>query len=183
MVEQLEGLVQAGKILRWGVSNFDADDLDELRAFVDERVGGYKRPRGYEVRDELPRTDAGVIEQVAASIAKLLPEMVDFLQDAGYTRVAVSIDARSGDTLSELPRQVRDLEARGVNVRVLFLDAKTETLLKRFSETRRRHPLSTGGDLTVAECIEDAESVSILRDMGVHLGQGWHFGKPLVEPP
>jgi long-chain acyl-CoA synthetase len=34
-------------------------DLDELRAFVDERVGGYKRPREYEVRDELPRTDSG----------------------------------------------------------------------------------------------------------------------------
>ena len=34
-------------------------DLDELRAFVDERVGGYTRPREYEVRDELPRTDAG----------------------------------------------------------------------------------------------------------------------------
>jgi acyl-CoA synthetase (AMP-forming)/AMP-acid ligase II len=34
-------------------------DLDELRAFVDERIGGYKRPREYEVRDELPRTDSG----------------------------------------------------------------------------------------------------------------------------
>ena len=34
-------------------------DLEELRAFVDERVGGYKRPRTYEVRDELPRTDSG----------------------------------------------------------------------------------------------------------------------------
>jgi acyl-CoA synthetase (AMP-forming)/AMP-acid ligase II len=34
-------------------------DLDELRAFVDARVGGYKRPRDYEVRDELPRTDSG----------------------------------------------------------------------------------------------------------------------------
>ena len=34
-------------------------DLDELRAFVDSRVGGYKRPRAYEVRPELPRTDAG----------------------------------------------------------------------------------------------------------------------------
>ncbi len=34
-------------------------DLDELRAFVEERVGGYKRPRDYEVRDELPRTDSG----------------------------------------------------------------------------------------------------------------------------
>jgi long-chain acyl-CoA synthetase len=34
-------------------------DLDELRAFVDERLGGYKRPRAYEVRDELPRTESG----------------------------------------------------------------------------------------------------------------------------
>jgi long-chain acyl-CoA synthetase len=34
-------------------------DLDELRAFVDARVGGYKRPRDYEVRDELPRTESG----------------------------------------------------------------------------------------------------------------------------
>ncbi len=34
-------------------------DVDELRAFVDERVGGYKRPREYEVRDELPRTESG----------------------------------------------------------------------------------------------------------------------------
>jgi acyl-CoA synthetase (AMP-forming)/AMP-acid ligase II len=37
----------------------EAIDLDELRSFVESRVGGYKRPRAYEVRDELPRTDAG----------------------------------------------------------------------------------------------------------------------------
>ena len=49
--------------------------------------------------------------------AKLLPEMVDFLQGAGHMRVAVSIDARSGDTINQLPRQIRDLEARGINVR------------------------------------------------------------------
>lgn len=95
--------------------------------------------------------------------AKLLPEMVDFLQAAGYTRVAVSIDARSGDTLNQLPRQVGDLKARGVDVRVLFLDAKTDSLIKRFSETRRRHPLSNDG-LTVAECI--AQERNLLADIG-----------------
>ncbi len=95
--------------------------------------------------------------------AKLLPEMVDFLQSAGYTRGAVSIDARSGDTLDLLPRQVNDLKARGIDVRVLFLDAKTDTVLKRFSETRRRHPLSNG-DLTVAECI--AREREMLADIG-----------------
>lgn len=95
--------------------------------------------------------------------AKLLPEMVDFLQGAGYTRSAVSIDARSGDTLNLLPRQINDLKARGVDVRVLFLDSKTDTLLKRFSETRRRHPLSSA-DLTVAECI--ARERELLADIG-----------------
>ncbi len=94
--------------------------------------------------------------------ALLLPPLVDFLQSAGYTRVAVSIDARSGDTLGQLPQQVRELKARGIDVRVLFLDAKTETLLKRFSETRRRHPLSNN-DLTVAECI--AKERGMLADL------------------
>src|SRR4030081_2923177 len=84
--------------------------------------------------------------------AKLLPATVDFLQEAGYQRVAVSIDARSGDTLSQLPQLIDGLKARGIDVRVLFLESKTEPLLKRFSETRRRHPLSAG-ELTVAECV------------------------------
>ncbi|MDB5812691.1 MAG: hypothetical protein JWN94_4813 [Betaproteobacteria bacterium] len=95
--------------------------------------------------------------------AKLLPEMAEFLREARYTRVAVSIDARSGDALNELPRQVRDLKARGIDVRVLFLEAKTETLLKRFSETRRRHPLSAG-ELTVAECV--ARERELLAEIG-----------------
>ena len=101
--------------------------------------------------------------------AKLLPEMVNFLQGAGYTRVAVSIDARSGDTLNQLPQQVGDLKARGVDVRVLFLDAKADTLLKRFSETRRRHPLSNG-DLTVAECVaREREMLAVIGGLSHHL--------------
>jgi len=84
--------------------------------------------------------------------AKLLPEMMAFLERAGHQHIAVSIDARSGDTLADLPQQLAALRARGIEARVLFLDAQTETLLRRFSETRRRHPLSADG-LTVAECI------------------------------
>jgi len=99
--------------------------------------------------------------------AKLLPEMVSFLHGSGYMRVAVSIDARSGDTLSLLPQQVSELKARGVDVRVLFLDAKADALLKRFSETRRRHPLSNG-KLTVAECI------SLEREMLADIGSVSH---------
>jgi UPF0042 nucleotide-binding protein len=106
----------------------------------------------------------------------LLPEMVGFLHDAGYSRVAVSIDARSGDALAGLPRHVQELKAQGIDVRVLFLEAKTETLLKRFSETRRRHPLSTG-ELTVAECI--ARERELLANIG---GDSHHIDTSELNP-
>ncbi|HEX9673377.1 MAG TPA: RNase adapter RapZ [Burkholderiales bacterium] len=85
--------------------------------------------------------------------ARLLPQTVGFLAGAGHPRAALSIELRSADALAELPRQLADFRARGHDVRVLFLEAKTDTLIKRFSETRRRHPLSDGGR-TLTECIE-----------------------------
>jgi UPF0042 nucleotide-binding protein len=84
--------------------------------------------------------------------ANLLASVVDSLLGAGYARVAVSVDVRSGPTLKELPTSIAALRSR-VDPRVLFLDAKTETLVKRFSETRRRHPLSDD-TRTLPECIE-----------------------------
>ncbi len=84
--------------------------------------------------------------------AKLLPDLVSFLDTAGYRRVALSIDVRSGNTLVDLPQHVANLKRNGADIRILFLEAKTETLIKRFSETRRRHPLSEG-ELTIPECI------------------------------
>ncbi|MCD6663813.1 MAG: RNase adapter RapZ [Comamonas sp.] len=58
-------------------------------------------------------------------------------------RVALAIDVRSATALPLVPQQLDQLRASGVKVQVLFLDARTETLVRRFSETRRRHPLST----------------------------------------
>jgi UPF0042 nucleotide-binding protein len=85
--------------------------------------------------------------------AKLLTSLVDFLDQAGYARVAVSVDVRSGQGLDELPRTMQALRGRIGDAKVLFLEAKTDTLVKRFSETRRRHPLSDGIS-TLPECIE-----------------------------
>jgi UPF0042 nucleotide-binding protein len=85
--------------------------------------------------------------------AHLLPGLADFLGSANETRVAVSVDVRSGLTLEDLPAWVIELRRRAIDLRVLFLDAKTDTLVKRFSETRRRHPLSDD-TRTLPECIE-----------------------------
>jgi UPF0042 nucleotide-binding protein len=85
--------------------------------------------------------------------ARLLPQTVGYLAGAGHPHVALSVELRSPEALTELLRQLADFRAGGHDVRVLFLEAKTDTLIKRFSETRRRHPLSDGV-LTLTECIE-----------------------------
>jgi UPF0042 nucleotide-binding protein len=84
--------------------------------------------------------------------ATLLLEVVDFLAEAGHDKAAVSIDARSA-ALAALPEHVASLRGRGVDCRVLYLEASTPALLRRFSETRRRHPLA-GRSLTLSEAIE-----------------------------
>ena len=57
-------------------------------------------------------------------------------------RVAIAIDVRSATALPQVPTQLAELRAQGVQLQTLFLDASTDTLVRRFSETRRRHPLS-----------------------------------------
>ena len=83
--------------------------------------------------------------------ATLLLEVVDFLAEAGHDRAAVSVDARSA-AVAALPETIAKLRSRGVDCRVLYLEANSPTLLRRFSETRRRHPLASSG-LTLSEAI------------------------------
>jgi len=97
--------------------------------------------------------------------AKLLMETVDFLAEAGHDRAAVSIDARSA-SLPALPEHIEQLKRRGVEVRVLYLEASSSALLRRFSETRRRHPL-TGQGLTLAEAIDKERTLLAgIADLG-----------------
>ncbi len=89
-----------------------------LRAFEDA---------GYDCVDNLPVT--------------LLENLIQTLQSEHCERVAVAIDARRGQTIAQLPQILENLR-RDHQVRVIFLNADTNTLIQRFSETRRRHPLS-----------------------------------------
>jgi UPF0042 nucleotide-binding protein len=104
---------------------------------------------------------------------RFLPELAAFLERNGYTRLAVAIDARSGDSLSELPGTIVGLREGGHDVRVLFLNASTQALIQRFSETRRRHPLSTmsGEEGATTQVLGDAiererELVGSLAEVG-----------------
>ena len=83
---------------------------------------------------------------------KLINALVDALSASGTLRSALTMDARSGADLADFPAHVAGLRARGINVKMIYLDAKDDTLIKRFSETRRRHPLSDNNN-TLPECI------------------------------
>lgn len=109
--------------------------------------------------------------------ADLLAGLVNHLQAAGYTHIAVSVDVRSANSVRHLPTLLTKIKHQGVDVQILFLDAQNTTLVKRFSETRRLHPLSDPLFLeqgqvarTLPECVEyERELLSAISDIGHHI--------------
>ena len=75
---------------------------------------------------------------------ELLDSFVALELKHGASRVAIAMDVRSAASLPLVPRQLPALRAQGIAIKSIFLDASTDTLVRRFSETRRRHPLSLG---------------------------------------
>ncbi|MBN2885674.1 MAG: RNase adapter RapZ [Chromatiaceae bacterium] len=86
----------------------------------------------------------------------LLKDLIGGLREAAsptFSNTAVGIDARTGaDELAHLPELIASARARGIDSQVLFLEAHPDALMRRFSETRRRHPLARG-DRPLADAI------------------------------
>src|SRR5690625_1831734 len=91
-----------------------------------------------------------------------VPFLEDFLEHAiskGLKRIAVAIDARTPDDLNDLPRALARLRNSSRSPRVIFLDASDHALKQRYSESRRRHPLTDrlraqGDSPSLSTCIE-----------------------------
>src|ERR1700687_6497084 len=82
-----------------------------------------------------------------------LPPLLATLKATAQDRVAIVLDVKTEPGLNGLSSVIDAAHAQGWAVRFLYLDAKTDTLVKRFSETRRRHPFSSD-DRTLTEAIE-----------------------------
>ncbi|PCJ20983.1 MAG: RNase adapter RapZ [SAR86 cluster bacterium] len=115
--------------------------------------------RGYYCIDNLP--------------ASLLPSLADRISadPAGIPNVAVSIDARNiSSDLQQVPDIIRDLQSRDLPTEIVFLDANSQVLLKRFSESRRKHPL-TSETLGLKEAIDKEsellEAISVMANLSV----------------
>jgi len=109
---------------------------------------------GYFCVDNLPTT--------------LIPTLADLAArpDAGLPKVAIVVDVRERALLKEFPKMFRRLAANppGVAPRLIFLEASPRTLVRRFSETRRPHPLAR--DRSVAEGIaEERRALQPIRSM------------------
>ncbi len=101
---------------------------------------------------------------------RFLHEFIASTRESGLERVAVSIDVRSPGELNELPDVITGLRAMGTAFRVIFLDANDNTLQQRYSESRRRHPLTDrlqqgGKSPSLQECIDtERELLAPLRE-------------------
>ena len=96
----------------------------------------------------------------------LLVPATEYLAHAGRHQVAIALDVKTGPGLPGLADIIGQLRDAGWAVRFLYLDAKTDTLVKRFSETRRRHPFSSESR-TLTEAIEHERGlINEMRTLG-----------------
>ena len=98
--------------------------------------------------------------------AELIAPLIDYAMSRGEPKVAISADARSRDSLGRLPAIVDKERARGNDVRVIFLDANDESLVRRFSETRRPHPLARDGQALPDAIAEERRVLAWLAEIG-----------------
>ena len=115
--------------------------------------------KGYYCIDNLP---ASLLPALAKRISMGVSDM---------TQVAVSVDARNVSTdLEQVPQIVAELKEKTIPTEILFLDANSQTLLKRFSESRRKHPLSSesvGLREAIDEESELLEPISVLANLTI----------------
>jgi UPF0042 nucleotide-binding protein len=94
---------------------------------------------------------------------ELLREFLRVEQRRSERRVAVAVDVRSAGSLPHLLPLMEELRGEGVTIRSVFLDASTDALVRRFSETRRPHPLTQHSQVDAQRAL--VEAIELERDL------------------
>jgi UPF0042 nucleotide-binding protein len=99
---------------------------------------------------------------------KLITKFGEICLDAEdkYSKVAIAVDIRAGEMFDEIVKSCKELKEMHINVKILYLEATNEVIIKRYKETRRKHPL----DLQFNSCLSKAvayerEQLNDLREM------------------
>ena len=116
---------------------------------------------------------------------ELLTEFVGLQQQRQSQRVAIAMDVRSADSLPLVPELLKSLRKQGLAVKLLFFDAATETLVHRYSETRRKHPLSQNLSRSEATDVKHVlmEVIELERELLTELREQAHvIDTSLIRP-
>lgn len=103
---------------------------------------------------------------------ELLQPFVALEQHHRDNKVAIAMDVRSATSLPLVPKQLAMLRMQGATIKSLFLDATTDTLVRRYSETRRRHPLSRSDEADQQRALVDA--IELERELMADLRENAH---------
>lgn len=103
---------------------------------------------------------------------ELLGAFIDVENKHQVKKIGIAMDVRSAASLPLLPEQFKNLRAQGVHIKTIFLDASTDTLVHRFSETRRKHPLSNNDETDQQRALTDA--IELERDILANLREQSH---------
>ena len=97
--------------------------------------------------------------------AGLVPRLLEFAQQGEnmLSKVAVVLDVRGARSYQEIQQALASLDEKNAKYQILFLDASDEVLMRRYKETRRRHPISVNRGVSTSEAIQ--EERKILRPM------------------
>jgi UPF0042 nucleotide-binding protein len=95
----------------------------------------------------------------------LLMQFIALQQGEAHGRVAIAMDVRSAKGLPQVPGDLDTLRAQGIGIKSLFLDANTDTLVRRYSETRRKHPLSQSDALAGDDSRALADAIELERSL------------------
>ena len=103
-----------------------------------------------------------VIDNLPPALIEKMTELIS-VPGAKVTQVALVVDPRGGEFFPELEKSLVQLRERGIEYRILFLEASDATLVRRFDQTRRKHPLARG-ERVIDGILEEREVMSPLRD-------------------
>lgn len=124
------------------------------------------------------------VDNIPSSLLTTLYDLCRSSNDESMNRVAVVVDVRGNENYKQMSEQIEDFKKTHKDVKLLFFDAKTDVLIVRFKETRRKHPLAErlkDGSVTDAVELEKALLESVKRHADYHIDTTYLSSKELRE--
>ena len=124
------------------------------------------------------------VDNIPSSLLTTLYDLCRSSSDDSMKRVAVVVDVRGNENYKQMSEQIEDFKNTHADVKLLFFDAKTDVLIVRFKETRRKHPLAErlkDGSVSEAVDLEKALLESVKRHADYHIDTTYLSSKELRE--